>query len=139
MAKIDCLLLRSDFGDEFTLGTFCFAGKFLGYTCEDRDRHVEAGGTKIPGKTAIPRGYYRLTVSMSRRFGKLMPEIKNVPQFSGVRIHGGNTHEDTEGCPLLGAKKTVDGVKECASVNARLIKLIQGVEAQGNEAWVVVR
>lgn len=79
MAKIDCLLLRSDFGDEFTLGTFCFAGKFLGYTCEDRDRHVEAGGTKIPGKTAIPRGYYRLTVSMSKRFGRLMPEIVGVP------------------------------------------------------------
>ena len=139
MATIDCLLLRSDFSDEFTLGTFCFAGKFLGYTCEDRDRRLEAGGIKIPGRTAIPRGYYRLTVSMSQRFGKLMPEIKDVPQFSGVRVHGGNTHADTEGCPLLGAKKTVDVVKECAAVNARLIKLIQGVEAQGNEAWVVVR
>ena len=139
MATIDCLLLRSDFGDEFTLGTFCFAGKFLGYTCEDRDRHLEAGGAKIPGRTAIPRGYYRLTVSMSQRFGKLMPEIKDVPQFSGVRVHGGNTHVDTEGCPLLGAKKTVDGVKECRAVNERLVKLIQGVEAQRDECWLVVR
>lgn len=139
MSKIDCLLLRSDFGDEFTLGTFCFAGKFVGYTCEDRDRHLESGGVKIPGRTAIPRGYYRLTVSMSQRFGKLMPEIMSVPQFSGVRIHGGNTHVDTEGCPLLGAKKTTNGVKECAAVNARLIKLIQGVEAQRDECWLIVR
>ena len=139
MAKIDCLLLRSDFGDEFTLGTFCFAGKFLGYTCEDRDRHVEAGGTKIPGQTAIPRGYYRLTVSMSQRFGKLMPEIKDVPQFEGVRIHGGNTEEDTEGCPLLGAIKTATGVRDCRDANAKLIKRIQAVEAAGDECWLTVR
>ena len=139
MAIVDSLLLRSDFNEEFTLGTLFFAGKFLGFTCEDKDRHIESGGTKIYGETAIPRGYYRLTVSMSRRFGRLMPEILGVPQFSGVRVHGGNTHEDTEGCPLLGAKKRVDGVADCKDVNARLIKLIQGVEAAGDECWLVVR
>lgn len=139
MAIVDSLLLRSDFNEEFTLGTFCFAGKFLGFTCEDKDRHMESGGAKVHGETAIPRGYYRLTVSMSNRFKKLMPEIKDVPGFSGVRIHGGNTHEDTEGCPLLGAIKTTNGVRDCKEVNAKLIKLIQGVEAAGDECWLVVR
>ena len=139
MSKIDCLLLRSDFGDDFTLGQLFFAGKFVGYTCEDKDRHLEIGGMKVPKETAIPRGYYRLTVSMSKRFGKLMPEILDVPQFSGIRIHGGNTHEDTEGCPLLGAIKTTNGVRDCKEVNAKLIKLIQGVEAAGDECWLVVR
>ena len=137
--KIECLLLRSDFGEDFTLGTFCFNGRHVGYTCEDKDRHLEVGGTKVLKRTAIPRGYYRMTVSMSNRFKRLMPELLDVPQFSGVRIHGGNTHEDTEGCPLLGAEKTMTGVRDCKEVNARLIKLIQGVEAQGDEAWVVVR
>lgn len=139
MAIVDALLLRSDFGDDFTLGTFCFAGKFLGYVCEDKDRHLEVGGTKVPGKTAIPRGRYRLTVSFSNRFQRLMPEIKDVPGFSGVRIHGGNTHEDTEGCPLLGAIKTTNGVKDCREANKRLITLIQGVESAGDECWLVVR
>ena len=139
MAIVDSLLLRSDFNEEFTLGTFCFAGKFLGFTCEDKDRHMESGGAKVHGETAIPRGYYRMTVSMSNRFKKLMPEIKDVPGFSGVRIHGGNTHEDTEGCPLLGAIKTTNGVRDCKEVNAKLIKLIQGVEAAGDECWLVVR
>ena len=139
MAIVDSLLLRSDFGEEFTLGTFCFAGKFLGFTCEDKDRHLESGGTKIHGKTAIPRGYYRMTVSMSNRFKKLMPELLNVPGFSGIRIHAGNTHADTEGCPLLGAIKTTNGVRDCKEVNAKLIKLIQGVEAAGDECWLVVR
>ena len=139
MAKVDFLLLRSHFDERFTLGALFVGDWFVGYTCEDRDRYLEAGGTKVPKKTAIPRGYYRLTVSMSNRFKKLMPEIKDVPQFSGVRIHGGNTHEDTEGCPLLGAVKTLDGVRECKEVNAGLIKTIQGIEAAGDEAWLVVR
>ena len=139
MARVDFLLLRMDFAETHTLGSLYQGDWFLGFTCEDRDRNLEIGGTKIPKQTAIPRGYYRLTVSMSKRFGKLMPEILDVPQFSGIRIHGGNTHEDTEGCPLLGAEKTMTGVRDCKEVNARLIKLIQGIEAQGNEAWVVVR
>lgn len=139
MNKVDFLLLRSTFGDDFTLGTL-FANKmFLGYTCEDKDRHLEIGGEKIPGETAIPRGYYRLTTSMSQRFGKLMPEIKDVPGFSGVRIHAGNSAVQSHGCPLLGAIKTTNGVKDCREVNKRLIALIQGVEAQGDECWLVVR
>ena len=139
MNKVEALLLRSDFGDDFTLGSLFFAGKFLGFTCEDKDRHLESGGTKIYGETAIPRGYYRLTVSMSKRFGKLMPEILGVPQFSGVRIHGGNFPSQSEGCPLLGAKKLTNGVADCKEVNAKLIKLIQSVEASGDECWLVIR
>lgn len=139
MAKVDFLLLRSTFADEFTLGTLFYGDWFLGYTCEDKDRHLEVGGTKVPKRTAIPRGYYRMTVSMSNRFKRLMPELLDVPQFSGIRIHGGNTHEDTEGCPLLGAEKTMTGVRDCKEVNARLIKLIHGIEAAGDEAWIVVR
>lgn len=139
MSKVDCLLLRSDFGEDFTLGTFCFNGRHVGYTCEDKDRHLELGGQKVPKQTAIPRGYYRLTVSLSQRFGRLMPEILDVPGFSGIRIHGGNNHLDTEGCPLLGAKKTTTGVRECAEVNAKLLRLIQGAEGEGDEVWIVVR
>jgi hypothetical protein len=52
--------------------------------------------------SCIPTGRYRCIVSYSTRFERRMPELLNVPDRSGIRIHGGNTIADTEGCILLG-------------------------------------
>lgn len=118
----------------YTLGVMEIDGKHFGYTCEDSDRQLEVeGNEKIKGKTAIPRGRYEVVLSFSHRFQRTMPEILNVPGFTGVRIHGGNTHEDTEGCPLLGARPIANGVAECKIVNQRLIDLIEAAEESGEE------
>lgn len=121
-----------------TKGIMYANGVKLGYTCEDPDRFLESGGEKIPGKTAIPRGRYRVIISFSNRFQRMMPEVLDVPQFTGVRIHGGNTVKDTEGCPLLGAELTPDGVRNCSAVNTHLMHMIGGALQEGGKCWLEV-
>ncbi len=139
MKKVEVVLQREVFSSTFTLGRLTVDGKHFAYTCEDTDRELEAGGVKIPKQTAIPRGYYRLTATFSQRFLKLMPLIVGVPQFEGVRIHGGNTADDTEGCPLIGRVRTMTGVVNCAERVATLMKMIEDAEDIGNEAWISVQ
>lgn len=136
-------LTRDVFDPEFTLGQLQANGHLdgytrLGYICEDADRRLEDGGEKIYGKTAIPRGRYKVVLSFSRRFKRIMPELLNVPGFSGVRIHGGNTHHNTDGCPLLGAQRTANGVRDCSDVNGRLVDMLRHREAVGVESWITV-
>ena len=76
-------------------------GHFFCHTLEDRVRRLPAE-KKIPGLTAIPAGTYRVTVSVSPKFGRYLPLVENVPYFSGIRIHRGNTASDTSGCILVG-------------------------------------
>ena len=79
------------------------------YILEDTDRGLDSSmllseikTLKVPGKTAIPTGRYRITISFSNRFQKYLPELHDVTGFAGIRIHSGNTPEDTEGCLLPG-------------------------------------
>lgn len=85
------------------------------YSLEDVVREVEGqpvSAWKVPGKTAIPSGRYRLAWTMSSRFKREMFLLLDVPGFAGVRIHAGNTDKDTEGCILLGMAWTIsDGVE----------------------------
>ena len=92
------------FGTEgFTEGKLYIDDVFECYTVEDEDRHLEAGGVKIAAVTAIPKGTYEVVLSMSPRFKKVLPEVLNVPGFTGVRIHSGNSSKDSEGCILVGS------------------------------------
>lgn len=99
------LVLRRDVRTpSFTLGKLQ-CGKYELFTCEDAIREV-----KIPSITAIPFGIYKVIVSFSQRFQKHLPLLLDVPNFSGVRIHSGNTDKDTEGCILVGTTRGKGGV-----------------------------
>lgn len=49
----------------------------------------------------IPTGMYKIAVTLSPRFGYLMPLLTNVPDRSGIRIHGGTKPEHSHGCVLI--------------------------------------
>lgn len=111
---------------------------FFGETLEDEDRYLEQGGEKEYGNTAIPRGRYRVKLTPSQRFNRIMPEIMDVPCFDGVRIHGGNTDADTLGCPLLGQVRTPQGIANCRGVNDRLYITLQAAEQRNEDVWIEV-
>lgn len=90
---------------DVTIGALACDGAFVCWVCEDAVREVPGQPVeawKVPGKTAIPAGHYRIEVTMSARFKRLLPILIAVPGFEGVRIHPGNTAADTEGCLLPG-------------------------------------
>lgn len=131
---------RDTFTQTETLGTMHIDGRLFGQTLEDRDRHLESGGVKIKGETAIPRGRYLVSLNFSTRFRKMMPWVHDVPDFAGVRIHGGNTAADTEGCPLLGQYRDRDHyrVYECGPINSRLIAELEACQQRGEGVWLIV-
>jgi hypothetical protein len=89
------LLTRLIYSDKCTIGELYVDGRFECYTLEDRIRSV-----KVPKETAIPTGRYRIEVTYSNKFKQQMPLLINVHNFSGVRIHSGNTAKDRWGCIL---------------------------------------
>lgn len=100
-------LTRDIFGETYTLGKLFVDGEFACYTCEDKVRPK-----KVFGETAIPTGNYKLSLTWSNRFKRVLPLLDDVPGFEGIRIHSGNTAADTEGCVLVGLSRTTDAVLE---------------------------
>lgn len=96
-------LKRKSCGGKATVGELFINGQFFSFTLEDMDRQLESGGEKVPAQTCIPRGTYEVLITWSNRFKRDLPILLDVPQFEGVRIHSGNTDQDTEGCILLGS------------------------------------
>ena len=103
-------ILRHYSKKDYTIGHLFIDGRYYCDTLEPADRNLymdtppeEIAAIKNRhGKTAIPYGVYAVTVNHSNRFGKPMPLVLDTPGFRGIRIHPGNTVEDTEGCILPG-------------------------------------
>ena len=100
-------------------------GKKICDTLEPTWRDYRGGELKIPKKSAIPEGSYRVVVTKSQRFQKYLPLLVGVPGFEGVRIHAGNTNKDTEGCILVGQNLQVGKVLWSRITLEKLMKLIE--------------
>ena len=130
-------LRRDVLTSDYTLGQVSIDGVFFCYSLEDPvreeigpDGYFWLPRMKVKGKTAIPSGRYPVVAWNSPRFGRLLPLIQNVPDFSGILMHAGNDTDDTEGCPLLGAKRDMRGrVWDCAAVVAEMTRRVRAAGA----------
>ena len=80
-------------------------GERICNTLEQAWRDYNGGELKVPKKSAVPEGTYRVVVTKSPRFGRYLPLLVGVPGFEGIRIHAGNNAEyDSRGCILVGER-----------------------------------
>ena len=114
------LLKRIHRTESSTIGELYVDGVFECYTLEDIERDV-----KIKSETAISKGTYKVIITMSNRFKRLLPLLMNVPNFQGVRIHSGNTNHDTEGCILVGQTRSKDFIGKSRKAFDILFKKMQ--------------
>jgi hypothetical protein len=121
-------LSRIALKETYTIGKLYIDGCFFCDTLEDKYRDLSKE-EKVSGKTAIPYGRYKVILSMSNRFKKIMPLLLEVPKFEGIRIHSGNTDQDTEGCILVG-ENTVEGkvINSRNTFNRLMILLNSAIE-----------
>lgn len=126
-------------GENYTRGRVYLDNVFFCHSCEDEDMFLEDGKQeKEYGRTAIPRGRYRVITSFSNRFQRMLPAILDVPGFEGIRIHGGNRAEDSHGCILVGKVRTSTGIAQCKDTVQRIIDQIDDAAELGIETWLEV-
>lgn len=110
---MELILERKKYTPQTTIGQLYVDGKMLCHTIEDT---VRPPGIKVMNHTAIPEGEYKIVLSMSSKFGRVLPmiytednkyEVKlNGIGFKGIRIHKGHSHKSTSGCLIVGLTQT---------------------------------
>lgn len=126
--------------ETYTIGRLAINGTYFCDTLEPTWRDIGVGrpGRKVMGRTAIPEGRYPLVVTFSPGFKRWLPLLLNVPQFSGIRIHSGNTADDTEGCILPGLNTSRGRVTDSYLWERRLVAEL-GRRPEGEPVWITVR
>ena len=94
-------------------------------TLEPTCRNYKGGELKVPRKSAVPEGTYPVVITKSKKFGKYLPLLVGVPGFEGIRIHSGNTVNDTEGCILVGQNLEKGKVLLSRLTLEKLMRLIE--------------
>ena len=113
-------------------------------TLEDTARPI---GIKVKGETCLAPGTYRLSTSVSSRFKREMPiiftevdkstAIMGGISFGGARLHGGNDHTHTHGCPLV-AYNRISWDKIQGTAEKAITKLIKDYEADGHKCYLQI-
>ena len=124
---------------------------FQGYTCEDEYREV-----KVKGETRIPADRYEIVIQtietpLTIKYRNRYPNwfinhimLKDVPNFTGVYFHIGNTDEDTDACILMGdnADNNVIGAGAIGNSTACFIRFYNDLYpylAEGGKAFITIR
>ena len=143
-------------GRAYCIGHLYVDGVFECDTIEDYDRGLCQGMTlddikkrKIQDQTAIPSGIYNIDMdTVSPKYSKKdyymntcsgrVPRMVDVPGFSGVLIHAGNTEDDSSGCLIVGMNKEVGRVINSRETWHKLYKKLWSAHAKGEDITIEI-
>lgn len=132
-------LLRRTKTEHYTEGALFQGETKLCDTLEDRVRVIRNRQDKVIGYTAIPEGKYNVAWTYSPKFHRNMPLIEQVPWFSGIRIHSGNTAADTSGCILVGKKDGAGRLTMSKVTAERIYMLISSTIMRKEKVSIIVQ
>lgn len=139
---MELTLVRFEFTDKSTIGKLSVNGVYECFTLEDTCRQTDPliwkPEFKVPGLTAIPFGRFRVVITLSNRFKKMLPEVLNVPNYEGVRIHTGNKPADTEGCILPGQTRDTNWVGNSSAAFGPLYRKIDDALHRGEKVFLEI-
>lgn len=131
---------------DYTIGKLYINGQYFCDTLEDKDRGLTQDmdentifDIKVYGKTAIPTGTYTLSWSYSPKFKKYLLAVNNVPGFSGIRLHAGNTADDSLGCILVGKNKQVGKVLNSRATLMQLNEIVKAAIHGGQKIELEIK
>ena len=116
-------------GSKYTIGKLYINDEYFCDTIEDIDRGLKSSMSieyikkkKVYAETAIPTGTYKIEMTYSSKFKRILPLLVDVKGFSGIRIHRGNTEKDSSGCIVIGENKVKGRVINSTPYEVVLVK-----------------
>lgn len=142
---INLNLDRIFLGSHYTIGRLYVDGILFSDTLEDVSRDLnhdgdldDPGEEKIWGETSIPYGRYRVEVTYSPKFRRLLPLIYNVWGFIGIRIHRGRYPSHTSGCVLVGENRIKGQLLNSEYYEKKLTNLLYQYQLAGGQIYINV-
>lgn len=137
-------LKRLNLTPNYTEGELYVNSVYFCKTLEDTNRDLNKNGQfdnnekKVYGETCIPYGKYKVILSYSPKFKRELPEILEVPDFQGIRIHRGNKISDTLGCVLCGEKVKNGYLSNSTPYEIKLVELLKQANLRNEESFIEI-
>ena len=137
-------LKRLNLTPNYTEGELYVNNVYFCKTLEDTNRDLNKNGQfdnsekKVYGETCIPYGKYKIILSYSPKFKRELPEILEVPNFQGIRMHRGNKISDTYGCVLCGEKVKNGYLSNSTPYEIKLVELFKQAKSRNEESFIEI-
>lgn len=138
-------IIRREFSDLSTIGDFIVSGVFTCFVLEPTDRGLNSDMSldeilkiKVPDKTAIPYGRYKIEMVFSPKFKMYVPIYHEIKGFDAVEFHIGNKPSDTRACSLPGMSKQKDCVLRSTEAFNLVVPKIQKAIDNKEEVWITI-